>query len=156
MTEYNEKGKYGNLTAEFKPQMILDAVKELFEQPGMKSSNSLLIINLNVHHARFLPFARYKEFIGNLTYLLKNREKLFGSKARVVWRTTTALTYTMKMDRLRASKYLTSDVSKNIVLIPADLTVRKRPGTSCQIEIHFAVFNPLYLLFCFINLIETW
>ena len=44
-------------------------------------------------------------------------------------------------------------------LQPADLTVRKRPGTSCQIEIielHFAVFNPLYLFFCFINLVETW
>ncbi len=27
----------------------------------------------------------------------------------------------------------------------ADLTVRKRPGTSNRIEIHFAVFNHLYL-----------
>ena len=115
-TEYNEMEKYGNLAVEFKPQIILDAVKELFEQPGMKSSNSLLIINLNAHHARLLPFARYKEFIGNLTHLLKNRGKFFGSKARVIWRTATALTYTMKMDRLRTSKYLTSDVSKNIVL----------------------------------------
>ena len=42
------------------------------------------------------------------------------------------------------------------ILKPADLTVRKRPGTSSQIEIHFAVFNPLYFLFCFIKLVETW
>ena len=29
--------------------------------------------------------------------------------------------------------------------ILADLTVSKRPGTSCQIEIHSAVANHLYL-----------
>ena len=41
-------------------------------------------------------------------------------------------------------------------LLPADLTVSKRPGTSFRIEIHFAVFNRLYLLFSFIKLVETW
>ena len=38
----------------------------------------------------------------------------------------------------------------------ADVTVSKRPGTSYRIEIHFAVFNRLYLLFSFIKLVETW
>ena len=33
----------------------------------------------------------------------------------------------------------------------ADLTVSKRPGTSHQIEIHFAVVNHLYLLFPFVT-----
>ena len=42
------------------------------------------------------------------------------------------------------------------VLYPADLTVSKRPGTSFRIEIHFAVFNRLYLLFSFIKLVKTW
>ena len=35
----------------------------------------------------------------------------------------------------------------------ADLTVSKRPGTSCQIEIHFAVSNYVYLLFPFLKLV---
>ena len=39
---------------------------------------------------------------------------------------------------------------------PADLTVSKRPGTSSRIEIHFAVFNRLYLLFSFMKLVRTW
>ncbi len=38
---------------------------------------------------------------------------------------------------------------------PADLTVSKRPGTSNRIEIHFAVFNHLYLCFSFMTLAET-
>ena len=38
---------------------------------------------------------------------------------------------------------------------PADLTVSKRPGTSYRIQIHFAVFNHLYLLFSFVKLVET-
>ena len=37
----------------------------------------------------------------------------------------------------------------------ADLTVSKRPGTSYQIEIHFAVVNHLYFLFSLVNLVET-
>ncbi len=37
----------------------------------------------------------------------------------------------------------------------ADLTVSKRPGTSNRIEIHFAVFNHLYLCFSFVKLAET-
>ena len=37
----------------------------------------------------------------------------------------------------------------------ADLTVSIRPGTNYQIEIHFAVVNHLYLLFSFVNLVET-
>ena len=39
----------------------------------------------------------------------------------------------------------------------ADLTVSERPGTSYQVEIHFAVVNHLYiyLLFSFVDLVET-
>ena len=37
----------------------------------------------------------------------------------------------------------------------ANLTVSKRPETSYQIEIHFAVVNHLYLLFSFVILAET-
>ena len=37
----------------------------------------------------------------------------------------------------------------------AVLTVSKRPGTSYQIEIHFAVVNHFRLLFSFVKLVET-
>ena len=40
-------------------------------------------------------------------------------------------------------------------LVPADLTVSKRPGTSDRIKIHFTVFNHLYLLFSFMKLVKT-
>ena len=42
-----------------------------------------------------------------------------------------------------------------LLLTVADLTVSKRPETSYQIEIHFAVFNHLYLLFSLMKLVET-
>ena len=41
------------------------------------------------------------------------------------------------------------------LLLLADLTVSKRPGTSDRIEIHFPVFKPLYLLFSCMKLVET-
>ena len=37
----------------------------------------------------------------------------------------------------------------------ADLTVSKRPGSSYQIEIHFAFYKHSYLLFAFIEAVET-
>ena len=40
-------------------------------------------------------------------------------------------------------------------ILLAGLTTSKRPGTSCQIEMHFAVVNHLYLLFSFVKLVET-
>jgi hypothetical protein len=109
--DYNEVEKYGNADVEYKPKITLDAIREVFLQPGMKSSNNLFFLNFNLHYARMLPFAQFKNFIGNLTYLLTKREKLFGSKARVVWRTTTALNYRGISNRAWTSKYLTSDVS---------------------------------------------
>ena len=42
---------------------------------------------------------------------------------------------------------------KNIKLV--GVTASTRPGTSYHIEIHFAVVNHLYLLFSFLNLVET-
>ena len=45
---------------------------------------------------------------------------------------------------------------KIIANFPADLTLSNRLGTSYRIEIHFAVFNRLYLLFSFIKLVKTW
>ena len=58
--------------------------------------------------------------------------------------------------RLRNSNYTMSQQSRpTISMILADLTVSKRPGTSYQIEIHFAVVNHLYRLFSFVKLVET-
>ena len=38
--------------------------------------------------------------------------------------------------------------------ILTDLNLIKRPGTSNQIKIHFAVFNPLYILFSLVKLVK--
>ena len=51
--------------------------------------------------------------------------------------------------------FLYSLIFQLTIILPADLTASKRPGSSYQIEIHFAVFNHLYLLFSFRKLVET-
>ena len=35
-----------------------------------------------------------------------------------------------------------------------NMSLNKRPGTSCRIEIHFLVFNHLYLLCSYMNLVS--
>ena len=56
---------------------------------------------------------------------------------------------------LRSEVEPVSSVCLCNINILADLTVSKRPGTSYRIEIHFIVFNRLYLLVFFIKLVET-
>ena len=51
----------------------------------------------------------------------------------------------------RGTIHSASDVRSTL----ADLTVSKRPGTSGRTEIHFAVFNHLYLCLSFMKLAET-
>ena len=51
--------------------------------------------------------------------------------------------------------YISMNFMVSISQFPADLTVSKRPGTSYQIDIHFAVVNHLYLLFSFVSLIKN-
>ena len=55
-------------------------------------------------------------------------------------------------------RYLNTDLKillKKIHVQLADLTVSKRPGTGNRIEIHFAIFNHLYLCFSGMKLAET-
>ena len=108
---YNEMKNYGNVTEEFKTKLIIDSIKEVFRVPGMQSQKSVLLINLLLQYVPQITFAQYKNLIRNVTYLLKNRGILFGSKARVVWRTGTALNYREITHKGWGSKFFTSAVS---------------------------------------------
>ena len=51
--------------------------------------------------------------------------------------------------------FLVAVIDFVLSVYPGDLTVSKRPGTSFRIEIHFTVFNRVYLLFSFIKLVKN-
>ena len=60
-------------------------------------------------------------------------------------------THSQKKSLVTVSRLLVVKNNDEITLavkllrLPADLTMSKRPGTSYRIEIHFTVFNRLYL-----------
>ncbi len=64
------------------------------------------------------------------------------------------MVYNAKQDNL-TNKQIPEVVNWKPISDLADLAVSKRPGTSNRIEIHFAIFNHLYLCFSFMKFAET-
>ena len=73
---------------------------------------------------------------------------------RAFYYAETARLNTSSSGEMSVSRLL-MDSGRFLVLIPADRTVSKRPGTSYRIKIHFVFFNHLYLIFSFMKLVET-
>ena len=83
----------GNFSERLLFDIALDNVRKVFQnsQKGMNNSRSLLVLHYNTHLAKYLTFSQWKRLIHELIMLLKKRQELFGSQAKVVWKTMTAL-----------------------------------------------------------------
>ena len=89
--------RYGNVSERFKFNVILDGIRDAFQDEGMNSTNSsrsLFLLNYNIHQPKYLTFSQWKRLVNEEILLLKERQKLFGSQAQVVWKTMTAIGYT--------------------------------------------------------------
>ena len=95
---------------DFRPKIVLDGISNVFRKPDMRNNSSMLVINFAVHFARALNFTTYQDLIENFVSLVKNRKKLFGSNARVVWKTTTE-THFLSVFGRADGRFLTSTVS---------------------------------------------
>ena len=87
-----------------------------------------------------------------MTQLMTLLLRVFNGAERA--QSVSVLHFRVRRICVRAKRFV-KQVRVTTVYTLADLTVGKRPGTSYQIEIHFAVVNHLYLLFSFVKLVET-
>ena len=76
---------------DFQSSIILDEIRNVLRDNRMNSSQSLLVLNLGIHYAFTIRFATYQKLIDDVIVILLDREKSLGSKAEVIWKTSTSL-----------------------------------------------------------------
>ena len=88
-SEYVAKTKNDNF--DFRPNLVLESIREVLLSERMTTADSLLVLNLGLHFPIGINFTTYQNLITDVIRLLRNREKELGSKARVIWKTMTAI-----------------------------------------------------------------
>ena len=76
---------------DFRPEIILNSIRNVLGDPGMRSPYSVLVLNLGLHYPPSINFTTYQKLIDDVIVVLHGREKELGSSARVVWKTTTSI-----------------------------------------------------------------
>ena len=76
---------------DFRPQIILNSIRNVLGDPRMRSPYSVLVLNLGLHYPPSINFTTYQKLIDDVIVMLHGREKELGSSARVVWKTTTSI-----------------------------------------------------------------
>ena len=76
---------------DFRPNIILDSIRNVLRYALMKSPHSLLVLNLGLHYPSNLNFTTFQKLMDDVIVMLRDREKGLGSNARVVWKTTTSI-----------------------------------------------------------------
>ena len=103
---------------DFRPSIILDTIRSVLRDSRMKSSQSLLVLNLGIHYAYTISFATYQKFIDDVIVILLDREKGLGSKAEVIWKTSTSMRKENEESprNFTCWRFLTEQVRQNFLL----------------------------------------
>ena len=103
---------------DFQPSIILDTIRNVLRGSRMKSSQSLLVLNLGVHYTYTISFATYQKLIDDVIVILLDREKGLGSKAEVIWKTSTSIRKEKERPPRNATnwRFLTEPVRQNFFL----------------------------------------
>ena len=100
---------------DFRPSFILDTIRNVLRDSRMKSSQSLLVLNLGIHYSFTISFATYQKLIDDVIVILLDREKGLGSKAEVTWKTSTSVRKENEEPPRNATcwRFLTEQVRQN-------------------------------------------
>ena len=84
------KLKRSNDDHDFRPNIILEAIRNVLRDNTMKGPQSLFVLNLGIHYTLTINFTTYQRLIDDVIEILLDRELGLGSRAKVVWKTTTS------------------------------------------------------------------
>ena len=82
------KGRNDNFN--FRPLIVLNAIRDVLQNPKMKRNDSVLVLNLLLHYTMTINFTMYQELIKDVIKLVKTSGE-FGCKANFIWKTSTAI-----------------------------------------------------------------
>ena len=75
---------------DFRPDIILEAIRDVLRNNAMKSPQSLLVLNLGLHYTICINLTSYQKLIDDVIVISLDRKDGLGSRAKVVWKTTTS------------------------------------------------------------------
>lgn len=121
-------GKTQNDDLDFRPHLVLESIRNVLRNDDMQSGDSLLVLNLGLHFPIGINFTTYQKLITDVIKMLKHREQELGSKAKVIWKTMSAIhkenagkpwnvtNWRFFTDQVKESSYLSS-WSRTIIVI---------------------------------------
>ena len=101
---------------DFRPNIILESIRNALRNSAMKSAQSVFVLNLGLLYSINLNFTTYQKLIDDVILILLDREVGLGSKAKVVWRTTTSA-HTERMPNRTGWRFLTEQVKNDHALL---------------------------------------
>ena len=84
-------GKILNDNFDFRPELVLHSLRGALSHNAMKSRHSVLVLNLGLHYPISINFLTYQRLIDDVIEMLRTRERLLGTRAKVIWKTTTSM-----------------------------------------------------------------
>ena len=82
-------GRTQNDNFDFRPEIVLDSLRDVLNTTTMKNPHSLLVLNFGLHYPISINFTTFQTLIDNVIRALNHREKGLGPK--VIWKTTTSM-----------------------------------------------------------------
>ena len=82
---------------DFRPEIVLNAIRSVLNTTDLQQPSSVLLLNLGLHYTRSVNFTTFQRVIGDVIDLLKEKtidsqgKEVLKLKARVIWKSTTAL-----------------------------------------------------------------
>jgi len=81
---------------DFRPEKVIIIIVDVLRTPEMQQSESVLLLNLNLHFAGKINFTTYQKLIDDLILTLKANEPSQGervpkNKAKIIWKSSTAI-----------------------------------------------------------------
>jgi hypothetical protein len=75
----------------FRPNIILNSIRNALRDSLVKRPHSLLVLNLGLHYPATINFTTFEKLIGDVIVVLRDHEKGLGSNVTVIWKTTTSI-----------------------------------------------------------------
>ena len=87
---YTQASIRKNDDLDFRPQIVIDLIKEVLSKDGMRGSENVLVLNFGLHYARSVSFETFKKLVQDVIVMLHDHKQKHNNSARVIWKITTA------------------------------------------------------------------
>lgn len=112
---YTPASQWENDDLDFRPQIVIDLIKEVLSKDEMMGSDNVFVLNFGLHYARSVSFETFKKLVQDVIVMLHDHKQKHNNSARVVWKTTTAARKEKEILYLTFKRFLTEQVMITLI-----------------------------------------